>query len=96
MTSATEIHKPMTGGAEVDDDAGEAGGGDDDGADELELEKEGSGGTVIGGDGSTASLVGPRGRLVPGHGTGLASSVDPNAASPDLTCLRDDALALVW
>jgi hypothetical protein len=62
MTSATEIHKPMTGGAEVDDDAGEAGGDDDDGADGLELEKvekEGSGGTVIGGDGSTASLIGP-------------------------------------
>jgi hypothetical protein len=58
MTSATEIHKPMAGGAEDDDDEGEAG-GDDDGADELELEKEGSGGTVIGGDGTTALPIGP-------------------------------------
>jgi hypothetical protein len=54
MTSATEIQKPMGRGAE-DAEAGEVGGDDDDGGGELELEKEGSDGTVIGGDGSTAS-----------------------------------------
>jgi hypothetical protein len=59
MTSATEIHKPMAGGAEDVDDVGEAGGDDDEGADELELEKDGSGGAVIGGDGSTASPIDP-------------------------------------
>jgi hypothetical protein len=50
MTSATEIQRPMGRGAE-DSDEGEAGGGADDEAGELE--KEGSGRAVIGGDGST-------------------------------------------
>jgi hypothetical protein len=52
MTSATEIQKPMGRGAE--DEGGEVGEDDVDGASEPELEKEGSGWTVIGGDGSTA------------------------------------------
>jgi hypothetical protein len=47
---------------------------------------------------SSAAMVAQR-RQPPwtrGHGTGLAGSVDPNAASPVPRYLRDDALTLVW